>query len=198
MRPCSCRLGSRAGGNCRAWNRRGTHQLLIPPPPGRARSTAAPAALALAAGGQRGPRNPGGGVRSRRRLSIKELPTSPDRQTATPAWGAHYGVLVVIAAKRRRGGRRRPPGLDPDAVGIRAAAGHRDRRSRLPRPCRGLEAEIRRPSPFGKIAYAAGGSGGSTAPVKRREAPAPAPRMPTAAAQAGNRACRHASQPIIT
>jgi hypothetical protein len=34
MRPCPCRLGSRAGGNCRAWNRRGTRQLLIPPPAG--------------------------------------------------------------------------------------------------------------------------------------------------------------------
>jgi len=44
-----------------------TRQLLIPLP-GRARSPAAPAALALAAGGQRGPRSPGGGVRSRRRL----------------------------------------------------------------------------------------------------------------------------------
>ena len=54
------------------------------------------------------------------------------------------------AASRRATGK-------PDAVGIRAVAGHRDRRSRLPRQCRAPAAEIRRPNAFDKIADAAGG-----------------------------------------
>jgi hypothetical protein len=102
--------------------------------------------------------------------------------------------VVVIAARRKRGGRPRPPGLDqcrarraagkPDAVGIRA-----------PQPgtvtgdpaCRvnagRLQAEIRRPNAFDKIADAADGITGTRSPVKRREAPAPALRKPTAAAR---------------
>jgi hypothetical protein len=96
------------------------------------------------------------------------------------------------AASRRATGKH-------DAVGIRApplgtVTGDPACRAHAGR----LEAEIRRPSPFDKIADTAGGSGGSTAPVKRREAPAPAPQMPTAAAQAGNRARRQPSQLIIT
>ena len=126
-----------------------TRQLLIPPLPGRARSPAAPAALALAVSGQRGPRSPGGGVRSRRRLSIGSYAPSPAVRRRLPLrpGALTHGVLVVIAAKRKRGGRRRPPGLDQCRVPPRdrqarrgrhprAAAGHRDRRSRLPRQCR--------------------------------------------------------------
>ena len=41
-RPCPCRLGPAPAGNRRAWDRRGTRQLLIPPLPGRARSPGRP------------------------------------------------------------------------------------------------------------------------------------------------------------
>ena len=126
-----------------------TRQLLIPPLPGRARSPAVPAALALAASGQRGPRSPGGGVRSRRRLSIGSYAPSPAVRRWLPLrpGGAHPRRPGRHRSKAKRGGRRRPPGLDQCRAPPRdrqarrgwhprAAAGHRDRRSRLPRPCR--------------------------------------------------------------
>jgi hypothetical protein len=145
--------------------------------------------------GKRGPRNPGGGVCSRRRLSIRSyapspavrrrLPLRPGGRTPTASWSSSQQsedevdvtarLAWTRAASRRatasptRSPSAPPPGTVTGDPACRAHAGR-------------LEAEIRRPSPFDKITDAAGGSGGSTAPVKRREAPAPAPQMLTAAA----------------
>jgi len=107
----------------------------------------------------------------------------PGRQTAatTPAWGRSptascssspptenkVDVAACLAWTRR--------GRHPCTV-----AGHRGRRSRLPRPCRGPGS--RRLSPVDKIADAAGGSGGSAAPVKRPRSACACPGMPMAAA----------------
>jgi DNA-binding MarR family transcriptional regulator len=148
-RAAPCRLGPASAGNRRAWDRHGTRQLLIRALPGRARSPAALQGSRLRPVGNEVLVIRVGAYARRRRLSIRSYaPSRPSDGGYHSGLGAlTHGVLIVIAAKRRRGGRRRPPGLDRCRVPPRhrqarrgrhprAAAGHRDRRSRLPRPCR--------------------------------------------------------------